>query len=101
MCCNADVRRKVDATIVDWYLENLQKELGSDDKLPFTKNDLIVSKRYSDLENIIFATFMPCIHYQGGNPEADSKREAYMQRLEELLQDKMPMIEEHFPHILK
>uniref|UniRef100_A0A914QS57 CHK kinase-like domain-containing protein n=1 Tax=Panagrolaimus davidi TaxID=227884 RepID=A0A914QS57_9BILA len=64
MCCNPIIRRKLETNIIDLYIEELKKELG-DEKLPFTKEELEISKRYSDLENIMFSMFMPSIHFHG------------------------------------
>uniref|UniRef100_A0A7E4UVR4 CHK domain-containing protein n=1 Tax=Panagrellus redivivus TaxID=6233 RepID=A0A7E4UVR4_PANRE len=98
VCCDSDVRRALEPTVCQFLYDEVKQALGH--APPYSIDDLVISKRYADLSSLFFAMFLPGVHFHNDDDETQAKKARFMQRLEDLMEDQISIIEEHFPTLL-
>ncbi|KAE9552183.1 hypothetical protein FO519_004598 [Halicephalobus sp. NKZ332] len=101
MCCSPEVRRSLEKNIVEYYIDELQKRLGEKSgELSLKKDEIEKCKKYAEATNLVFFIFMSIIHYREDNPETKKKQDIVLERLQEVMEDLLPMMKEDFPQYL-
>ena len=101
MCCSPEIRRSLEVDIIDYYMNRLQQQLEKHSKkITLKREDIERCKKYADVNNMVFFIFMSVLHYRNESPETKKKQDIVLNRLQEVMEDILPMVKETFPQYL-
>lgn len=99
MSCSPEIRRTLEADIIDYYINRI-KQLSEkySKKITFKQEEIKECKKYADIANLVFFMFMSVLHYRSEGSE--TKQNIVLERLQAVMEDLLPMAKEKFPQYL-